>query len=325
MKSEDAQALQPLSRFLLDLYRLAREAEAGQFRRAVFPLLEPLIGFDSGWWGVAVSKSDTTFVAQAVLHNLPPAFVDDYAAVAHIDRLVPSMVAHDGTTLVCAGTDPDDLPESIAFDEKYGLHSMLVTARLDADSGMYLFMSVFRRAGRPEFGERERALKELVMPHVAEAWSQNMRWALVAASQVQQAATAVVDERGAIVDASAQFVERLHLEFPQWRGLTLPEALWRGLLRDPDARFRGKHVDVRQQRASNERMRLLHCTVHQAAALTPREEAVGAAFASGRSYKEIAGELALSPTTVRSYLQKCYAKLGVSNKVQLGAALIRRH
>lgn len=325
MKREEPDPLFRLSQFLLELYRLSREAAVSEFRREVFRRLEELIAFDTGWWGVAVSKDDSAFVAQAVLHKLPQAFIDDYAGVAHVDRLVPQMMAQVGTTLSVTGYDPRDTADSIAFDEKYGLHSMLVTALLDRESGMHLFMSLFRRRAGTPFCEAERALKELVMPHVAEAWTQNWRWALAAAAQDRHPATALIDERGAIVDASALFVERLHLEFPQWRGHTLPEGLWRGLQRDCEARFRGKHVDVRQQRAGSGELRLLQCSSHQASSLTPREEAVGAAFAAGRSYKEIAGELSLSPATVRSYLQKCYAKLGVSNKVQLGAALVRGH
>ncbi|WP_430981999.1 response regulator transcription factor [Burkholderia stabilis] len=44
-------------------------------------------------------------------------------------------------------------------------------------------------------------------------------------------------------------------------------------------------------------------------------------FAAGRSYKEISRVIGLSPATVRTYLQRVYAHLGVSNKVQLGRVL----
>jgi class 3 adenylate cyclase/DNA-binding CsgD family transcriptional regulator len=60
-------------------------------------------------------------------------------------------------------------------------------------------------------------------------------------------------------------------------------------------------------------------TVHGQAteALSNREQEVAAAYAAGQSYKEIARELSLSPTTVRSHLRTIYSKLGVTSKIEL--------
>lgn len=57
-------------------------------------------------------------------------------------------------------------------------------------------------------------------------------------------------------------------------------------------------------------------------ALTPRESQLLALIAEGRSDKEIARALNLSPATVRGYNSDLYAKLGVSNRTQ-AAALAR--
>jgi DNA-binding CsgD family transcriptional regulator len=53
------------------------------------------------------------------------------------------------------------------------------------------------------------------------------------------------------------------------------------------------------------------------AALSRRERVVAAKFAEGRTYKEIAQQLCISPGTVRTHLTTIYRKLGVSNKVML--------
>jgi len=52
-------------------------------------------------------------------------------------------------------------------------------------------------------------------------------------------------------------------------------------------------------------------------ALTRRELMVACEFASGKTYKEIAGLFGTSPATVRSQIQNVYAKLGVSTKIDL--------
>jgi DNA-binding CsgD family transcriptional regulator len=55
--------------------------------------------------------------------------------------------------------------------------------------------------------------------------------------------------------------------------------------------------------------------------LSNRENEVAEAYAAGQSYKEIARELGLSPTTVRSHLRTIFEKLGVTSKIELARRL----
>ncbi|NNE25196.1 MAG: GAF domain-containing protein [Rhizobiales bacterium] len=60
---------------------------------------------------------------------------------------------------------------------------------------------------------------------------------------------------------------------------------------------------------------------HVVEALSNREQEVADAYATGQNYKEIARELGLSPTTVRSHLRTVYSKLGVTSKIELAQFL----
>ena len=51
--------------------------------------------------------------------------------------------------------------------------------------------------------------------------------------------------------------------------------------------------------------------------LSTRERQVAERYARGESYKTIAEALFVSPSTVRSHLNKIYEKLGVHNKAEL--------
>ncbi|EFL87931.1 GAF domain-containing protein [Ahrensia sp. R2A130] len=55
--------------------------------------------------------------------------------------------------------------------------------------------------------------------------------------------------------------------------------------------------------------------------LSKREMEIAAAYADGGSNKEIARDLSISPTTVRSHLRTVYGKLGVTSKIALAKAL----
>lgn len=55
--------------------------------------------------------------------------------------------------------------------------------------------------------------------------------------------------------------------------------------------------------------------------LSLREYGVARLLSQGRSYKEIARTVGLSPITVRNHIQAVYAKLAVDNKVDLARVL----
>ena len=61
-----------------------------------------------------------------------------------------------------------------------------------------------------------------------------------------------------------------------------------------------------------------------ASPLSPRELAVALLYAQGHTNKEVARLLGLSPATVRTYLRDAYQLLGVTNKIELLAALGRQ-
>ncbi len=57
--------------------------------------------------------------------------------------------------------------------------------------------------------------------------------------------------------------------------------------------------------------------------LPPRLKQVLALMAEGRTQKEIAYELGLSPHTVRAYIEKIYERLGTLDRVQAVSTALR--
>jgi DNA-binding CsgD family transcriptional regulator len=55
--------------------------------------------------------------------------------------------------------------------------------------------------------------------------------------------------------------------------------------------------------------------------LTPTEHRVAALIAAGRTYREAADELFISPKTVQANLSKVYRKLGIRSRAELPARL----
>lgn len=73
---------------------------------------------------------------------------------------------------------------------------------------------------------------------------------------------------------------------------------------------------------------LIHSTTQRAALghdLTKRERAVLALMVAGLSNTEIAAELGVSPSTIKSHVSHILAKLGVSSRTEAVAIAVRHH
>lgn len=57
--------------------------------------------------------------------------------------------------------------------------------------------------------------------------------------------------------------------------------------------------------------------------LTKREKVVARKFSAGKSYKEVAEALGISPATVRHHLRAIYTKLDVQDKAALANKLLQ--
>jgi DNA-binding NarL/FixJ family response regulator len=58
-------------------------------------------------------------------------------------------------------------------------------------------------------------------------------------------------------------------------------------------------------------------------ALTGREREIAVLIAAGRTNREVAEQLVLSPRTIEAHLRNIYGKLGVRSRVELARALPR--
>ena len=316
------------STLVLAWQRLAVEAPPDGFKQAALTLLEPHLQFDSGWWGIANAQAAQVSVMHGYLHRLPPEFIEDWWGIADVDALARRCAAQPGITVLDNGLAAGS-PAEEAFDARYDLAWALSTLLPDESSGLFSFLSLFRGASQPCFDERERALAQLLVPHLVQAeqthWRLGLRRRFAAADDHQ----AHVDDAGYLLLASTGFCQALLREFPTWPGGPLPEPL-QALWQARQGQWHGRQIEVGIEPLGpadghappsaccriTVRPRIGH-------GLTKREESIARAYAAGDSYKEIARALGLSPATVRGYLRDCYLKLGVSNKAALGGVFRR--
>jgi len=311
-------ALRKQSQFLFDLYAGSRSHSAGQFEQFVFDLLRRDLHFDSGLW-VSGAKTDAIALAHTVsLDRQPAQFLIDYEPLKHLDQLRMTIAHQLGATL--NATSRTSLPEAFTpYLDRYGLEHALSTMLIDPDTALYTCVSLYRSDLARPFSEQERQFKESIFPHLVECCTQYRlrqmtRQAQSLASSIWR--SAIADRQGLLHYADAEFTRLLRLEWPDWRGPTLPSEISESFTRESNQWNRGKSIVAKGSRIGDVhlceiRLRMVVDT------LSDREREVAQYAARGLSHKEIARVLRIAPSTIRNHLAAIYRRLNVATKTEM--------
>ncbi len=307
---------------LLDLYRFARELSLGEFQERVLERLGAELPFDAAWWGMARVGRELE-LHSSYPYRVGAAFVQHWHRIRDHDILAAAVIARPSTTVAFGSREIRSDAVFADFCHTFGIRQLLCTQLLHPTLNLATFLSLYRTSPTP-FSAVERQLKQLVTPHLWAAWTSNWIAQLAAAhahSVSNHVVLAVADQQATLHAAEPRFSEIMHAEWPAWQGPELPLEV-RDALRNGTT-FSGTRIVTRLLPASGlylvevrERSRLER--------LTPREFAIAERFGKGKSYKEIAAALPLSPATVRAHLRTIYTKLEISDKTEL-ANLLSAH
>ena len=310
-----------LGAFLLDLYRLAREAPLADFQRRVLDRLCEALPFSGAWWGM--TRMDRELHSSYPYH-MPAGYADYWYRIREHDLLADIVLAEPGVTVYLSNRQIAADPVYARFCAEYGTRQMLCTLLKNPTLNLATFLSLYRNRDVPRFTPAERLLKQLVMPHLWAAWTSNWN-AQLAASEAHglagRVAFAIADQKGLLHAAEPRFSEMIQQEWPEWQGPELPALLLESMRNGKPAE--GRHGIMRVRPVSG--LYLVEARERSPLdRLTPRELAIAQRFGSGKSYKEIAAALPVSPATVRAHLRAIYSKLEISDKTEL-ASLLSHH
>lgn len=292
----------------------AAQYSLDDFPRLSLRRLQADLAFDGAWWGL---NSDRQIRSSTCL-GLPAGRAADWSSTKDWDPIAEQAISRPGQTVVFNADQLEAFPRKKAWLAKYGIAHVLCTTYALEPLGITTFLSLYRSSGA--FSEQERKLKQLLMPHLTMAMQGNWHRCLheLAAQDAQPGTClALADHQGLLHCADARFVTLVRAEWPDWQGPHLPAAVARALGDGADSPV----CDVGTLRAELSEVRdlvLLRLTRRSPLLrLSMREHDVALAYAQGHSYKRVARESGLAAATVRHYLRKVYAKLGVSNKAEL--------
>nr|WP_254215586.1 LuxR C-terminal-related transcriptional regulator [Burkholderia multivorans] len=316
-------AQRELGLMLLDLYAFAAQSAIGEFECRFFSLLQALIPFDAAWTGVATHMATGPVMHNSFLYRLPDAFFGDWKRVRDCDPLAHRTLrgAH-GRAVRLSVVEPGLDPRFRDWCVKYGLAQLMCVCTLDRRFGLTTFMSIYRQGLNRPFGDADAQRFEEVMPHLAAALTINRAAQLTRerGDAGAPASRALCDNFGVLHHADHGFDDVLRAEWPAWSGTRVPEPLVAHLRRHATQPFVGTALRIGCVPVAG----LFQLEARPRSLLdrlSPRELAAIRYYGAGRSHKEVAQQMAISPTTVRHYLRCAYRKLGMHDKSQIAGVL----
>lgn len=190
-----------------------------------------------------------------------------------------------------------------------------LTFESDAFAGLSSFITLGRGADEAPFAESERALLELLAPHLMAGWRHCQQFTLRAHSAASAAGVAaIVDAEGYVQSADGKFFATLRTAFAGIGADYLPAVLQQLAHRGGETVAGNIHWRAHK---IGDLAYLSGQPVGALARLTAREQMIAAAILSGQSYAQSAATLGISINTLRNTVARVYRKLGVSSKIEL--------
>ena len=188
---------------------------------------------------------------------------------------------------------------------------MALTAELP-HSGLMFFVSIYRPPTRPEFSDGETVLFGEFVLHPLQQWHHRLQRLQSDTPGRPWDRFALARPSGELLFAGLRISRALGEACPGWNGTHLPPAVAQALAGAPCTLSVGKACRLRLEPCGPLVAVSLASRQHKQA-LAPCELSAAMLYAQGRSHRDIAATLGLTPATVRTYLRTAYAALGVSN------------
>jgi DNA-binding CsgD family transcriptional regulator len=316
----------------LEWHQGVSHVPAERFQTWVLMGLRSLVPFDRAIWTMEARARPVVLRANGVGSEHP------LTSMRHGERIVEhlepifrlALKAPDAALNVCLGDEhwlARDFEQMRQEALQSGLMNILCLSSISPTAGKLAQCILISRSNRLDrFRTDEVNGFEQLGRNAMQAFeiSRMLNMGVVTENRRSELATAIVDRAGVVIAIEAGFMTTMRTEWPGWMGRRLPEPLLTAMQQANSAHWQIACSRVTVAFSAFEQN--YQVSVHMRSALdtlTERERSVAILYATGATYREIAVDLKLAPTTVRGYLRSVFAKLGARNKMQVAARLPR--
>ena len=313
-QASDKTDMNRLDTFIANIYRSVQFRGTENFREATLRSLGVLVPFDGALWGTGNYNSREFH--SSILMGMHPDYPKALEKTVDINPIYPRLMHNVGQAVDMAQACPD--AQFYASDiyrrcfSRFGVERILSCVDVDPRTNIYTLISLYRFDRDEVFTSEERALFERAAYHMMHA-SMHAFFLHVAAESGADAETgaAICDSHGMFYQAMPEFIDLLEQHLPHWQGDQLPFDL-------PPP---GERVVINGLCVESQPYADLYCLrvweQRPTDTLSQRDRDIVNRVCKGMTFKEIAREMDLAPSTISNRLYRIYRKLGVTSRAGL--------
>jgi DNA-binding CsgD family transcriptional regulator len=306
---------------IYQIYALSREGAVEDYQNGALRQLSKLLNFDCAWWGRASSTTNGHSVHCSFTYQMP-IDVADLFNVSDPHNLVAQKVEElPGVAHVFNQQILYSEPSTANLSRHMNVQQIACICQIDDSTKVTNFLALGRRLEDSIFSKTDLKTLQFLLPHLSAGLDMSLAGQLMWRRRNDGSSVLACDTVGALRAMEPKAIQLLKAEFSNWIGPVLPEKI---LLKIKNFKedFLGMKIAVSIER-ENDNLFLHLRPRAQVDFLTKREKVVARKFSAGKSYKEVAEALGISPATVRHHLRAIYTKLDVQDKAALANKLLQ--
>jgi DNA-binding CsgD family transcriptional regulator len=319
--------------FISQLYRAIGQIPLVEFRPWALETLRSLVHFDGAVWGTGhvstrefyththIDVSKALFDDLQASQSINPIYQYHFKHVLDTEKLQNSTKPQSGERIGKPIDMSELLPDQEFFQSDlyqqhfraHDIERILSSMHLNERSGTFTLLTLYRYDRKQVFTEQEKEIQQKLLYHLIAAASHAYFVELQQRHGDTPVANALCDYDGNYHEVESEFLDLMENWFDDTAHSKLPFAI-----PEKDTLINGLHVSIE---ALGE---LFYIGIRPEQALdklTAREKEVVEGICSGLTFKTIARNLGLSPSTISNHLYRIYRKLGINSRSELVALL----
>ena len=299
--------------FISQLYRESANVSLADFPLWALDLLQQVISFDGAVWGTG-HTSTREFHTQASV-DVDEKIFAQLKSTLSINPIFDQLMLMPGSPVDMSDVINDDAfyrsPIYKQCFQPFGIERILSSIHLDDRSGIFTLLTLYRYDREHLFTEYEKSIQQQLLFHLLSAGAHRQFLALHEAKNGKVSKHAICDGRGIYHVVEPGFLDTLdaYIQHPTRQKLPFD-------IQKESGDFSEGKLHIHQEKLGD-LYRISIRLKSQIDDLTTREKQVVTGIVQGKTFKQIAKQLTLSPSTVSNHLYRIYLKLGINSRSDL--------
>ncbi len=304
------------------LYKEAPNIALDQFASWALEQVRQLIPFDGAIWGTG-HISTRKFHTQCSV-DVSTNIFQQLITYLDINPIFTALTEQQGQAINMSDVINDNEFYQSELYQKcfkpYGIERILSSIHLDERSGIFTLLTLYRFNRDDSFSEQEQNIQNRLLYHLLSSASHRQFIELTenGAQGLLENRSALCDAQGIYHSVTQKFLDIIEQYFSDHKQQKFPlEFISQG------TSFDHQNLQFTVQ-PYGELYKISVRVKNQLDQLTERELQVVSKVCQGGTFKEVAKQLALSPSTVANHLYRIYLKLGINTRSEL-TALVNKY